>query len=159
MRVLRGTYCMDEYNTHKIDHIFILDDSRSNNFICSRIIELSKRVEKVTSALSIEEANAALSPFIDQRNDQFPNIFLIDINLAAHNGIDFIENHLIPLKGNTQKEFHIYIISNAYQEEEENERIQKNPHIQGALSKPLQLIDIEDICNHYSEQVLLDSVF
>ncbi|WP_181306843.1 response regulator [Rufibacter sp. XAAS-G3-1] len=77
----------------KYRSVFLIDDDEIHNFLCESVIKSQQFAQKVNSYLWAEEALGALSNFVKNSPQDFPEIIFLDINMPGMDGWEFIEEY------------------------------------------------------------------
>ncbi|ANQ50960.1 response regulator [Flammeovirga yaeyamensis] len=129
----------------KIKTILLVDDNDTDNFINSRIIELTEFAEEIIIKNSGKKALEFLQERLDQ-NETLPSLILLDINMPIVDGFVFLyefENFADELKNKCK----IAILSSS-DNESDIERIVNNEYVIKFITKPLteeSLLEVGDL--------------
>jgi response regulator of citrate/malate metabolism len=113
-----------------IGNVMLIDDSKIDNFINSKVLELSEKADMIqvydSPVLALEYLN---------KTDIFPNIIFVDIYMPEMSGFDFLDE-FCKLPTNTKKEIRVMLLSSAY-DNLEIEKLRKYSWLSGYVVKPL----------------------
>ena len=113
-----------------IGSVMLIDDSKVDNFINSKVLELSEKADEVQV---FDDANLALD-FL--RNvDVFPDVIFLDIYMPVMSGFDFLEEYS-KLPKSEKKHTKVILLSSAY-DTLEMEKLKKYHWVSGYIIKPL----------------------
>ncbi len=117
-------------STSAIGSVMLIDDSKVDNFINSKILELSERTNKIQI---FEDANLALG-YLEESTDH-PDVIFLDIYMPYMTGFDFLEE-FDKLPTVNKKATKIILLSSAYNTVEV-EKLKKFTWLSGYIVKPL----------------------
>jgi len=112
--------------------VMLVDDSKTDNFINSKILELSGRVSSIDTFVSVDKALDYLSTA-----PVFPNLILLDVYMPIMNGFDFLEEY-DQRPSDKKKSTKIVLISSDY-EKAELDVMKTFPSISRYIVKPLSI--------------------
>jgi CheY-like chemotaxis protein len=124
--------------------IWVIDDDPIYQIIMQKIIYKSGIFSSNYSFSNGKEAIDFLKQII-LKNENFPDIILLDIEMPILDGWGFMDEMAI-LKSRINKEIHIYISSSSIAIEDK-ERAKNNCGILGYMSKPITLNDLVKIAS------------
>ena len=124
--------------------IWIIDDDPIYQIIMKKIIVKSDIFSSNFSFSDGKEAIDSLKKIL-LKNEKFPDIILLDIEMPILDGWGFMEEFAI-LKPQINAEIKIYISSSSIAIEDK-ERAQNNPGILGYMSKPVTLDNLIKIAS------------
>lgn len=124
--------------------IWVIDDDPIYQIIMKKIILKSGFFSSIRSFQNGKEAIAALKEVIS-KNDNFPNIILLDIEMPIMDGWGFMDEIAI-LKSRINTEIKIYISSSSIAIED-RERAKNNNSILGYMCKPISIDDLTKIAS------------
>jgi CheY-like chemotaxis protein len=124
--------------------IWIIDDDPIYQIIMKKIIVKSEIFSSNFSFPDGKEAIDSLKKII-LKNEKFPDIILLDIEMPILDGWGFMEEFAL-LKPQINAEIKIYISSSSIAIEDK-ERAQNNPGILGYMSKPVTLDNLIKIAS------------
>jgi len=75
----------------KFNFILLIDDDRPTNFLSELVIKQSGCCEKVASYINAEKALTTLQN--NHKDDELPDLILLDINMPGMNGWEFLEEY------------------------------------------------------------------
>ena len=119
--------------------VLIIDDDEVNNYLCSRIINLSEFSQDVHTCTNATDGLAYLKSL---SADELPDIIFLDINMPIKTGWDFLDEYN-KLGELTDKNIQIYMLSSSVYEEDIS-RAKGIPMVQDYISKPLS----EELLQH-----------
>jgi CheY-like chemotaxis protein len=121
---------------NKLKFVVIIDDDNINNYICTRLINLTGLAERVQSFISAQDALDFLKEAIKTNNtSNFPDLILLDINMPVMNGWEFLEEY-INLEKNFTSQVNLFMLSSSvYQEDISRAKTYKM--VKDYISKPL----------------------
>lgn len=124
--------------------IWVIDDDPIYQIIMKKIILKSGFFSSIRSFQNGKEAITALKEVIS-KNDNFPNIILLDIEMPIMDGWGFMDEIAI-LKSRINTEIKIYISSSSIAIED-RERAKNNNSILGYMCKPISIDDLTKIAS------------
>lgn len=74
-----------------LKQVLLIDDDQMINLINTRILQVSKQVENISSVTGGEEALAALHNIINTDASIFPEFIFLDINMPEMDGWEFLD--------------------------------------------------------------------
>jgi len=118
----------------------LIDDDETNIFINEKILKIAYPDMKF---LSFSNALDALK-YLSDADKTMPDMIFLDLNMPRMNGWDFITKYEFLNLENT----FLFVLSSS-DEEIDQERALKSLKVNGYLSKPLMIDDIEQIINEF----------
>ena len=118
--------------------VLLIDDSKTDNFINTKVLELSG---KATSIHAFETAANALAFLANA--EVFPDLILLDVYMPIMNGFDFLEEYN-QLPDAKKKNTKVLLISSAY-DTIEIEKLKKYKWVSGYIVKPLTYESLDSI--------------
>lgn len=109
--------------------VMLIDDSKVDNFINTKVLEMSGRT---TSILAFDNAAEAIE-YLKGPNP-LPNYIFLDLYMPTMDGFDFLEE--FEKQGSAKGNVRVVLLSGAY-DTPEVVRIKKYTWIAGCLVKPL----------------------
>jgi len=113
-----------------IGNVMLIDDSKIDNFINSKVLELSEKADIIqvydNPILALEYLN---------KTDIFPNVIFVDIYMPVMSGFDFLDE-FYKLPASSKKEIKVMLLSSAY-DNLEIEKLRKYSWLSGYVVKPL----------------------
>lgn len=113
----------------KFDTVLLVDDETTNNFINKAFLEKSRLVDTIYAVESAREAFSFLK-------SQVPDIILLDINMPALSGWDFLDQHTEYLAEDKKP---IIVMLTCSEDPNDIEQAASNPHVAGLINKPLDV--------------------
>ena len=113
-----------------IGNVMLIDDSKIDNFINSKVLELSEKAEMIQVY-----DNAALALEYLKKTSIFPNVIFVDIYMPKMSGFEFLDEYC-KFSESIKKDIKIFLLSSAY-DNLEIQNLQKYTWISGCLVKPL----------------------
>ena len=120
--------------------IWIIDDDSIFKIIIKKIISKSEIFENVETFSNGEEAILTLKNTLE-KNNQIPNIILLDIEMPIMDGWEFMSELNLLKQKMEELDIKIYISSSSIAA---NDKIKadNNPCIKGFLTKPISIQDL-----------------
>lgn len=118
--------------------IFIIDDEQVSFFITQRMLSLNKLSGDVHNFLSAEEALSFLNK---SKGEDFPDVILLDLNMPAMDGWEFLDA-ISPKWASLMNKVKIYILTSSF-DYLDKLRAKEHPMISGLLHKPISSESIE----------------
>lgn len=113
-----------------IGNVMLIDDSKIDNFINSKVLELSEKADLIqvydNPVLALEYLN---------KTEIFPNVIFVDIYMPGMSGFDFLDE-FNKLPSDNKKEIKVLLLSSAY-DNLEIEKLKKYSWLSGYVVKPL----------------------
>ena len=110
--------------------VMLIDDSKVDNFINTKVFELSKR----TQAIQVFD-NAQKALLFLQTTEKVPNFIFLDIYMPYMDGFDFLEE-FEKLPSTVKDTAKVMLLSSSF-DTLEAERLKKYSWVYGYLVKPL----------------------
>jgi CheY-like chemotaxis protein len=126
--------------TQKLNSILLIDDDEITNFINKIIIQKVGCAEKI---ISVQSGKAALDYLNSIKENEFPDLILLDINMPAMDGWEFIEKYK-RIKTPQIKQAVVNILTTSSDPKEE-EKAKSIPEIGGFKNKPLTQEMVQEI--------------
>ena len=127
--------------------LYVVEDDRANNFLCKMTLE-EVGITNVRSFLRADLALADLQEMVD-RNEAFPSIILLDINMPAMDGWGFLgEFKNFPEEAKAKTVVYLFSTSD---HPRDVEKAKYHPEVSSFLLKPLS----EDDANYLKEKYSL----
>jgi CheY-like chemotaxis protein len=125
-----------------VDHVMLVDDNDTDNFIHKRVIELTGFSKNIIVKNS---GKTALEYLESNKNnlDNLPNIIFLDINMPIVDGFVFLfeyENFPDPLKEKCK-----VVILSSSDSKRDIDRIVDNEYVINFITKPLSEEALEDL--------------
>jgi response regulator of citrate/malate metabolism len=114
-----------------LGRVMLIDDSKVDNFINSKVLELSKRANDVKV---FDDASDALE-YLSTTTSELPDLIFLDIYMPTMSGFDFLEE-FEKLPESRKKNTRIMLLSSAY-DTLEVEKLKKYDWLSGCVVKPL----------------------
>ena len=126
----------------KLNHILLIDDEITNNFVHKIIFKKNGLAEQVDAVESVEDAFKFLSMAT-------PDLIILDLNMPAYSGFDFLELYPKYLIDERKPKF---VILSASHNPEDHEKAFSYEEVIGFLNKPLKLEEIVAVIDEKYEQ-------
>lgn len=110
--------------------VMLIDDSKIDNYINTKVLEMSGRASQIKAYDSAAEAIEYL-----KYSKELPNFIFLDLYMPTMDGFDFLEE-FEKLGMEKKKSIKVLLLSGAY-DTPEVVRIKKHDWISGYLVKPL----------------------
>jgi CheY-like chemotaxis protein len=133
----------------KLNCIFLIDDDELTNLINKMII---KKVDCAEKTISVQSGRAALDYLNSKEDNELPDLILLDINMPAMNGWEFIEKYRKIQKPQLKQA--IVIILTTSSDPKEEVMAKSIPEINGFKNKPLTHQMIEEIIEEHFTDLL-----
>lgn len=134
----------------QVNCVLLVDDEEEDNFIHSRVIKKSGRVDKIRIANHGIHALEYLhneGPFTDKEENPRPNIIFLDINMPKMNGFEFLERYRL-LDEDKKAEICIIMLTTSRNPDDLN-KAQSIPEVFNFTTKPLTQQMLADIIEQY----------
>jgi CheY-like chemotaxis protein len=131
--------------------VVIIDDSKIDHFVSNAMIRKSSFAEEVVNFNAAEAALVYLGSFA-HNPDGFPEIILLDINMPAMDGFDFLDEYT-KLPDTLQSRCSVIMISSSNSDEDFN-RIKAYPSVCMFFNKPLTHVVLNNIHKNLEVKVL-----
>ena len=147
-------------NSKNLKSILIVDDEEIEFFIAKRILESTKCFNSIYNAVNGKEAIQLFTNFEDSCKaypDQFPpGLILLDINMPAMNGFEFLEAYQKLLTN--EKFFPIPTIIMFTSSDEEKDKVEamRFPFVKDYLVKPLNLEKANKLALDFTKETNVD---
>jgi CheY-like chemotaxis protein len=132
---------------HKLNCILVIDDDEPTNFFNQMILEESGCFNHIKIVQSGQEALDYLSnsaqPGCDENHYPCPDLILLDINMPAMNGWEFLEEYKKISKEQRAKIMTVMLTTSLFPEDKT--RAKEIPEISGFENKPLTTEKLEKI--------------
>lgn len=138
---------------HKLNCILVIDDDEATNFFTRIILEEAECAQYIKMAESGKEALAyLLASYKTGCNENYypsPDLILLDINMPAMDGWEFLEEYKKLEKGIQAKVMTVMLTTSLFPED--RERAESMPEISGFENKPITVEKLEKILHkHFS---------
>ncbi len=114
----------------------VVDDDPLNNFLCTTIIKQALGEIRIQTFVLPEEGLRAIASEFAATTPNGPVILLLDINMPAMNGWQFLEQ-FDKLEENIKKQLKVYILSSSV-DYTDKEKAAHNKYVVDYLEKPLK---------------------
>jgi len=125
-----------------VNMALLIDDNETDNFIHSRIIEITAFAAKI----EVKESAIKALEFLQQNQDNhrnLPEIIFLDLNMPYMNGYDFLA-HFEKLSDTVKNKCRICVLSSS-DHEADIARIQTNPFVSHYFTKPLSVQALDEL--------------
>lgn len=141
-----------------IKHVILIDDDQMINLINSRVIQVSKRVENISSVTGGEEALAVLRNIINTDISTFPEFIFLDINMPDMDGWEFLDALAIFLRELIQN-CKVVILTSSI-DLFDIKKAKKNPLVFDYITKPLSIEKLRQLTteNHLTFSMSQDAI-
>ena len=117
-------------SANRIGNVMLIDDSKIDNFINSKVLELSEKADIIQVY-----NNPVLALEYLKKTDIFPDIIFVDIYMPEMSGFDFLDE-FSKLSVGKKKEIKVILLSSAY-DNLEIEKLRRYSWLSGYVVKPL----------------------
>jgi len=121
-----------------IDSVLLLDDNKATNFIHTKFLNRSGKVNEINSFQSGKEALEFL-----QLTTAFPKLIFVDINMPTMDAWEFMEGYRKLIR-NEKEDSKIVLLTTTISPQDE-ERRKEYPEIDSMTHKPLNLDTFESV--------------
>jgi response regulator of citrate/malate metabolism len=128
-----------------LENILIIDDDEISNFITVSILEQSKRVKNIATAMSADEG----MQYLIKHNGKagMPQVILLDIKMPVKSGWDFLTDYIDNVVIDKSNITIIMLSSSVYPDDVHKSKSYKE--VAGYLSKPITLQKVDQIFEEY----------
>jgi len=126
----------------KLGSVLLIDDDDVVNTLHSIVLRQSGLVENIRSVMSGNEGLRVLSAY--EKENYWPSIIFVDINMPGMNGWEFIENFKEKFSAYKQKCM-ICLLSSSL-DPRDKEKASKSDLVDFYFSKPLSIDAVRTIC-------------
>ncbi len=128
----------------RINTVLLIDDDEINNLICTKIIKKSDFAENIVTCLGARQALIYLQEALQENSDkEIPELILLDINMPAMNGWDFL-NHYEQIGGLQDKNIVLIMLSSSMYIDDIN-RAKTYISVADYITKPLTAAHLQQI--------------
>lgn len=128
---------------NKLNCILLVDDDEADNYIHQLIIESMNITDRIVTAESGREA----LDFINNENENLPELIFLDINMPAINGWEFLKKYNdLDLD---QKDKSVIIMLTTSENPKDKEVAKEIPNVKAFRNKPLTRDALRDIINEH----------
>jgi response regulator of citrate/malate metabolism len=113
-----------------IGNVMLIDDSKIDNFVNSKVLELSEKAEIIQV---YDNPNLALEYL--RNTEIFPDVIFVDIYMPDMSGFEFLDEYC-KLPEINKKDIKVILLSSAY-DNLEIEKLRKYTWLSGYVVKPL----------------------
>jgi CheY-like chemotaxis protein len=128
---------------NKLSCILLVDDDEADNYIHQMIIESMDITERIVVS---ENGKEALE-FLQNVDENLPELILLDINMPAINGWEFLKKYN-DLKINQKESPVIFMLTTSENTKDKDIAIEI-PNVKGFKNKPLTRDALNDIMKNY----------
>jgi CheY-like chemotaxis protein len=120
--------------SHAVRKVLLVDDDKVTNLLHTRLINRTGLVDQVDVAIDGQFALEYLQD-IEARQDQQPELILLDINMPRMNGFEFLEAYAeLPYVPSAQQ---IVVILSTSLLKSDHQRAESDPNVFKFANKPL----------------------
>jgi CheY-like chemotaxis protein len=120
----------------------VVDDDTTNNMICEFNIKRFDKEADIEMFTIPEEALASIKEEYSSTREEGSTILFLDVNMPTMTGWEFLDVFM-QLDEFVKDQFSIYILSSSIEDFKEKEEVYT--FIQGFLSKPLKINNLEEL--------------
>ena len=124
----------------KKQHYMVVDDDTTNNMICEFTIKRFDNEAEIKVFAIPEDALAFIKKEYHTNPEALPTVLFLDVNMPTMTGWEFLDVFM-QFDEWVKDQFTIYILSSSIEDFTEEAKIY--PFIQGFLSKPLKISNLE----------------
>ena len=132
-------------------HYMVVDDDATNNMICEFTIKRMDKDAAIKMFAVPEDALAFINEEYSKTNKALPTVLFLDVNMPTMTGWEFLDA-FIQFDEWVKGQFTIYILSSSIEDFTEEAAIY--PFIEGFLSKPLKIANLEGVRKNLPESQL-----
>lgn len=136
-------------DSKKLNSVLLIDDDDVVNTLHSIVLRQSGLVENIRSAMSGSEALSTLSSY--EKEQGWPSIIFVDINMPGMNGWEFIECFNEKFSANKHK-CKVCLLSSSL-DPRDKEKADKSGLVDFYFSKPLVPDHVKTICQEISVSI------
>jgi CheY-like chemotaxis protein len=126
----------------------VVDDDATNNMICKFIIKRFDKEADINIFTAPEEALAFIKKNYCKTSEAVPTVLFLDINMPTMTGWEFLDV-FTQFEESLKEPFTIHMLSSSI--EDFTKEAEMYTCIQGFLSKPLKLINLESVNKELQE--------
>lgn len=126
----------------------VVDDDATNNMICKFTIKRFDEEADIKIFDVPEKALAFIKENYGKTIEAVPTVLFLDINMPTMTGWEVLDD-FVQFEESLKEQFTIYILSSAIEDFTKEKEIY--PCIQGFLSKPLKIINLENVKKEIEE--------
>jgi len=126
----------------KKQRYMVVDDDTTNNMICEFNIKRFDKEADIEMFTIPEEALASIKEEYSSTREEGSTILFLDVNMPTMTGWEFLDVFM-QLDEFVKDQFSIYILSSSIEDFKEKEEVYT--FIQGFLSKPLKINNLEEL--------------
>lgn len=131
----------------KLASVLVIDDDDISNFIYTRVISATGKVDHIESCKSGSEGLKYLER-ISSTPDKFPDMIFLDINMPVMSGWEFLEQYREIVPPHLQQETILCILSSSVYKTDV-EKAQSFPQVKEYVPKPLTTDSLKSLLNKY----------
>lgn len=132
----------------KKQRYMVVDDDATNNMICEYTIKRLEKEADIKIFLIPEDALAFIKEEYSTTCEALPTILFLDVNMPSMTGWEFLDLFM-QFDDCVKDQFTIYILSSSIEDFQNEAAIYT--FIQGFLSKPLKITNLERIMKELQE--------
>lgn len=126
-----------------VERVCIIDDDKIYVTLVSKIIELRKISKELLVFKNGKEAIDYFIGSLTNKEEEVPEIILLDLNMPVMNGWEFLEE-FSKIRNQLDKEISLYVVSSSI-DSRDIDRAKNIQEVTDYLTKPIKLIDFERI--------------
>jgi len=136
--------------TSELLRVIIIDDDPVNNFLCKLIIKRALGEIVIETFIKPDEGLRFLKEEFSSSDNKIPAILLLDINMPAMNGWQFLE-HYAKLDEKIKNQVRLYILSSSI-DITDKQRAAENKHVIDYIEKPIRKQKLLSIASVTAQQ-------
>jgi two-component system chemotaxis response regulator CheY len=128
----------------RFKNIFVIDDDMVYHFIVKKLFSKCNVTANTSYFFNGLDAIENLKERIENRNDEIPDLILLDINMPVYDGWQFLEEYQ-KLKDKFNKEITVYLISSSNDTTDINKSKMFGAEVKHYYYKPISIEDFQEI--------------